>query len=127
MAQTTLYLTPPLNQSCQIGDFVYYAPTSEVSSFDVSDFTDILPVGEILSMGQALIGDPPMLAITLTCNIEDEDNFTEPQPNDFLFFVKNREVNQTHVKGYYGMMTFKNNSKDRAELFMAGCEVTPSS
>tara|TARA_Y100001973_G_C4976938_1_gene222348 strand:- start:168 stop:545 length:378 start_codon:yes stop_codon:yes gene_type:complete len=125
MAQTTIYLKIPINQSCQVGDFVYYAPTSTSSDFDIANYDNIVAVGEILSISNEYVGDPAELAAALVCEIDSNTN--PPQPNDFIFFVKDRRVGETSLLGYFGEFEVKNNSRDRAELFMMGCEVTPNS
>ena len=46
---------------------------------------------------------------------------------DFVFFGKERSVNEASIVGYYGEFKFLNNSKSKAELFSTACEITESS
>jgi hypothetical protein len=123
MAQITINLNSPLNQSCQIGDDVYYVNIGSSGGFDISS-SGIIKIGDIISITE-IISDSGETLIALLCNI---DETTEPPvPTDFIFFAKDRRVNEASLLGYYGDFKFENNSKQKAELFMAGCEVTPNS
>ena len=44
-----------------------------------------------------------------------------------IFFSKDRRVNENDAKGYYGEFTFKNNSRDKVELFATACQISESS
>ena len=116
--QIQISLTSPINQSCQVGDIVHYVKTGSVSTFDVNT-TPMVYVGSILS-----ISDDGTY-VTLTCNITP--GVTPPSVDDFILFSKDRRVNETSLLGYYAEFEFKNDSNNRAELFMTGCEVTPNS
>ena len=50
-----------------------------------------------------------------------------PAVNDFLFFSKSAEANENNVTGYYGKFIFKNDSREKAELFSTSCEIVESS
>ena len=50
-----------------------------------------------------------------------------PTSADFIFFGKNRSINEASLVGYYGEFKFENNSRKRAELFTTACEITESS
>ena len=52
---------------------------------------------------------------------------TAPTTTDFIFFGKERSVNEGSIVGYYGKFKFKNDSKSKAELFSTTCEITESS
>ena len=47
--------------------------------------------------------------------------------SDYFMFVKNQIINTSGLLGYYADVTFKNNSKKKAELFAISSEVTESS
>ena len=49
-----------------------------------------------------------------------------PSINDFVFFVKNK-INITSLLGYFAKMQFKNDDRDRAELFAVSTEISESS
>jgi hypothetical protein len=50
-----------------------------------------------------------------------------PSTTDYIFCIKNRNVNSSKVLGYYLEADFKNNSKEYAELFAIGSEIVESS
>lgn len=50
-----------------------------------------------------------------------------PSTGDYFFFAKNNIAEVSSLKGYYSEVTFKNNSKKKAELFSVGCVVAESS
>ena len=50
-----------------------------------------------------------------------------PTTNEFIFFQKSNEVNAGSVTGYYAEVKFRNDSRTKAELFTASCEITESS
>ena len=50
-----------------------------------------------------------------------------PTTSEFIFFQKSNEVNAGSVTGYYAEVKFRNDSRNKAELFTASCEITESS
>ena len=121
-----------INESLQPGDTIYYVsmPTmtqqggsggvavtgGTVGGFDTPYATEnCIEIGTI----KKIIGS------ILVCNISA--NTPEPQPGDFIFFSKNRNVNESSIVGYYGKFRFTNNSRTKAELFSANCNVNISS
>ena len=48
-------------------------------------------------------------------------------PKSFIMFSKDNKVNLSSMLGYYASVTFKNDSKEKAELFSVGSEVSESS
>ena len=139
MDETIVYLPLPLNQSVQVGDILYYTPTSSSAGADQfgQNFiidqpgTSIVEVGKIKSIveldvpfGGSLDGVNDVAAIY--CEI-DLTTTSPPNPSDFILFAKDRNVNEASILGYYGEFVFKNDSKKHAELFMSGVEVTSSS
>ena len=57
------------------------------------------------------------------CTIDNDCN----NKGDFIFFAKDRSVEEASLVGYYGEFKFVNNSKQEAELFATSCEVSESS
>tara|TARA_R100000781_G_scaffold61633_1_gene39297 strand:- start:50 stop:457 length:408 start_codon:yes stop_codon:yes gene_type:complete len=121
-----------INQSLQPGDMVYYVSMpsygvdyygvqgpvtgGQVGGFDVSaNSANCIQIGVVKKI----------LGSILVCNIDESIN--PPQPGDFIFFSKNRSVNEASIVGYYGKFRFKNNSRQKAELFSANCNVGISS
>tara|TARA_Y100001973_G_C5183012_1_gene326061 strand:+ start:1186 stop:1662 length:477 start_codon:yes stop_codon:yes gene_type:complete len=153
--QLTLY-PGPLNNSLQAGDTIYYiAANNQVDEFYTNDpndqiteigtlktitFNDIngqqINVGEFdedfsFNAGAGPFNNAPNLyqasneTITLTCEIGANTN--PPAIDDFLFFSKDRNVNEASIIGYYGDFKFENNSRKPAELFAATCDISESS
>lgn len=50
-----------------------------------------------------------------------------PSDSDFLMFSKSAAANEFSAIGYYGEFVFKNNSRSKAELFSAACQIVESS
>ena len=63
--------------------------------------------------------------IVVTCDISDVTN--PPSTNDFIFFSKDRRVNENSALGYYGEFVLKNDSREKAELFTIACDISESS
>ena len=70
-------------------------------------------------------------AIRIDTQVNGVDTYlidqTPPTTNEFIFFQKSNEVNAGSVTGYYAEVKFRNNSRGKAELFTASCEITESS
>ena len=104
-----------LNDSIQLGDLVYYMPTTSLAGFNTSD-TDLSvflgPVNEIIEM----IEDN-----SYHINV-DYDNSTAPTipSGSFYMFKKDKTVNLASVLGYYAEVQFVNNSSKRSEMFSVG-------
>ena len=64
-----------------------------------------------------------------TIDVSVDSSLTKPvvSSGEFIFFGKNRAVNESSLVGYYGKFTFVNDSKDKAELFSVACEIAESS
>ena len=132
------------NTQLEIGDLIYYISNPN-TNYDSSGFIsadDSTGVSTMIFMGT-------VASITKT-NYTDtsgtpsvtflQDNYqfrvfveesptlpAAPMQNDFIFFLKNRSVEQSSVKGYYNSVTFQCNSKTKAELFAVSCDVIESS
>ena len=50
-----------------------------------------------------------------------------PSANDYIFFIKNNNVEVSSLKGYYSTVVLENNSSKPAELFSVACDVVESS
>ena len=46
---------------------------------------------------------------------------------DYIFFAKDRSVNETSILGYYAKFRFVNDSKQKAEMFATACDVAENS
>ena len=116
MAQITIALPSPLNVSVQAGDIAYYVQINDtaVGGFQVNQGTSApIEIGPIISISGS----------TIVCDNASTNN--EPSAGDFILFGKDRSVNEASLVGYF--VEFKNNSKTKAELFSAGCQIQESS
>ena len=106
------------NDSLQIGDLAYFVTPSLTGGFNQSTSIPVL-IGSIV-------------AITPTSIIVDETIQGSiapvgPSANDFIMFAKDTKVNISGLVGYYAEVEIKNNSKEKAEMFSIGSEISPSS
>ena len=128
MAEITLQFNYPINQSCQAGDIAYYQNTITQGGFTVSqpniEPTQIGVIQQIENIDTS--GDGNFNITELTCTI-DVNTIPPNQWSSFIFFSKDRRVNESAVLGYYGEFKFENNSREKAELFSAACEATGNS
>ena len=140
-----LTILPPLNTSIQPGDMLYYitastqtgyhnmgnswaAPgTSAVYEFQTHTAgAQIFELGEINSINEVDIyndGTPDNYVI----NVNIPQNVQMPVQSDFLFFGKDKTVNEASVIGYFAEFKFQNSSRQPAELFAATCDISESS
>ena len=121
--QITLTFTNPLNHSLQQGDTVWYIDGQDINQaggYDVANNNNILKLGTVeevsnqyrahqITISNSFIAGPPDLT------------------NAFIMFSKNNSTNLTSLTGYYALAKFENNSKEKAELYAVGSEVSISS
>ena len=129
MNEFEFWIKHPINESLSIGDTVWYTTVwyNEIGGFELNDpSSQIVELGEVKSIEPLdLYGDGSVDYYKITCNLASVNNV--PGDNDYVFFSKAKEVEEAGTLGYYAEITFKNNSKQPAELFMTGVEVTQSS
>ena len=113
-----------INSSVQVGDTLYYVSTQVVGIFDVANPITTM-IGEIIAIEESTDEQTGITTTTISANINDET--TPPVDGDFLFFSKDNIANLTSILGYYGKARFKNNSREKAELFASACGVEESS
>ena len=146
MAHVTLTLDHLKNVSVQKGDELYFVPTASgaaTGNFNVQA-SSVIYLGPIISITtEEEVGDltnntavnygkhvlvidvDPQLSIGAQGQIVS--GLVLPTPDDFLMFSKNNKSNMSSIAGYYAELVFINNSKNYAELFSIGTEVTESS
>jgi len=56
-----------------------------------------------------------------------DNAITLPNPNDYITFAKDKEVNSSSLIGYYAEVKFINNRTDKIEMFSTGSGVSESS
>ena len=131
MPNITMQFPYPINQSCQEGDILYYTDVNPntIGGFSVSNGGEnatTVTMGLVMSITNVdNNGDGEFDVTNIVCNMDDDAVL--PSPTDFIFFGKPRTVNEASIVGYYGEFTFRNNSKEKAELFAVGSEVSQSS
>ena len=124
MATLTITLTnQPRNYSVQTGDFLYSIPTTTpttVYPWRVQNGVTN-PLGIVTNITQV---DP--LNHIIECEV-DPAVVILPQFGDYLTFQKDNAINTSSVKGYYAKIVFSNDSRERAELFSVGSNISISS
>lgn len=114
MGVITLTFQSQLNESLQVGDMVYYTPTTSVGGFSTGSTK--IQMGTVVTIPSRFV---------ITCNIDDSTD--RPDVNDFIFFSKDNSANMASILGYYADVTLENNSRSKAELFSVGSEFSESS
>ena len=105
MSSITLNASFDKNVSLQINDVIYYQ--------DVNGNTN--RIGPLTSMS----------GTTVTCTVDGDVNTLNNC--NFLFFVKENEINTSGLLGYYAEIDFTNDSREYAELFAVNSEIFISS
>jgi len=123
MATLTLKYTD-LNSAIQVGDHVFYTSTVDRGSYKVND-----DISE--THGNTYIGTVKQLSFAsnlhnVVVTISDND-MVLPFSTDYFFFVKDNNVNDSGVLGYYSQVKIENDSTTKAELFSVGAEIFESS
>jgi hypothetical protein len=115
-----------MNQSLQIGDTAYYGILqNDTGGYGgAPQFRTSNSVFEIGTVKSILLDQENNKTVLLA----EKPGYINPPPtNSFIFFSKDNVVNVSALKGYYGEMTFVNNSNEPAELYAVSCEVVESS
>ena len=116
----------PRNQytSLQVGDEVY-SKSLIVSNSGFQQASAGARLGDVASIDNTTSLDDGTETTTLVINVFNTGG-PSPSINDFVFFVKNK-INITSLLGYFAKMQFKNDDRDRAELFAVSTEISESS
>ena len=96
---------PHINDSCQIGDTVYYQTGA----------------GVITEMGECTA----ITTTTVSCNIGG--TITRPTTSDFVMFSKDNRGNTSALRGYYAEVKLSNDESIQCELYDVGSEIFESS
>ena len=97
-----------INVSMQVGDKLYQTAYATSDGFDIG-------------------GNPTYVGLVTSIGSNYIETDGTPTSGSFFMFLKNNVVNSSSVIGEYSEVTLKNNSKEQAELFSLGSEVTISS
>ena len=118
-----LNFTTEINTSVQVGDIVYFTPTTPQGSspdpYASSGGAATIELGTIT--GITILGPDEFIIRVLT------NGTTTPGTTDFISFGKDKTANTTSLIGYYMEVKFVNNSRDKVELFSVGSQVVESS
>ena len=109
-----------LNTSLQVGDIIYYVPTTNPTmnnTYDIGNLSNVQEYGILTAITEIPGG------FTLTI----DSNLPAPVATNYIMFAKEKKANTTSLLGYYADIEFKNDSIEKAELFSVGSEVTESS
>ena len=121
MANVTLTFTYNINRSAQVGDIIYYTPTTfQGGTMQASsDYSGMTKMGPIVSITRTSSGGN--IVVDLDANQQ------VPTTSDFIFFSKDNMANMSSILGYYAEVKFINNSNTYAELYAISSEVVESS
>jgi len=120
MATITLQFNGEINTSASVGDYIYYTNpilNYQESGFDVSN--NLSFVGNIISI--SFSND----VTTMVCDCNTAN--AQPTSISYIYFSKEKQVNTGSLRGYYGKLKFRNNSKMKAELYASSCIIEQSS
>jgi hypothetical protein len=95
-----------------------FAEYPAISGGVIIDWRSVGTNGEIC---QCVSGGVTVIPGSTTTNTACDDD------KSFIMFSKDNKVNLSSVLGYYASTTFKNNSREKAELFNVGADVFISS
>ena len=123
MASLTLKYAK-LNSAIQIGDHVFYTSVATSGSYTVNDSISETYGNTYVGVVSALTFSSNLHNVQVT--ISDNDNVL-PRAGDYFFFVKDNNVNDAGVLGYYSQVKIENDSTTEAELFAVGAEIFESS
>lgn len=116
-------ITIPLdsvNDSLQVEDKLFVIFNDDATSTNNVNLSYSPPtfIGKVI--------DIDLSSITFEFN-NSESGPCAPEVGDYLMFAKNKKINTSGLKGYYLQALLENNSKNYAELYSVGTEVTESS
>jgi hypothetical protein len=133
---TMVFQFPDLiNESLQIGDTVYYCPTTGHGGFTTVNNANLSSTG-IVYIGQCTqIINPSgsfwevhvLIDPTLTLLQQSNILMGYNPAWCFIMFGKSTQANRNSLLGYYAEVTLGNDSPDTAELFMISTEASESS
>jgi len=125
LQNATLTFNNPVNASLQIGDIVYYSTITSSGGF-----ATVLPSNTVEFGVVSVISTNGLTVNVIYEDDADGDGVVDVSPpgiNDYISFAKDKQVNSSSLVGYYAEAKFINNSKEKAELFSVGSEVSESS
>ena len=121
MPIAALTFNQPVNSSLQVGDLVYYIPTSTLPNSTVQQA--VTANVTLLGVVQSIVSTPvPTVNV-----IYDAAAVSPPTGGEYIMFEKDKRVNSSSVIGYYADVELINSSSGKIELFSLAAEVSESS
>lgn len=111
MPTTDLTFPNNINVSVQIGDIIYYTPTTLNGIHNTA--------GTIIELGFVTAINGNTITVDYIAAL--------PQPGDFIMFAKDRSVNMSSLLGYFAKFRIRNNSQDKAEMYSIAVDMIESS
>ena len=111
MPTTDLTFPNDINVSVQIGDIIYYTPTTLNGIHNTA--------GTIIELGFVTAINGNTITVDYIAAL--------PQPGDFIMFAKDRSVNMSSLLGYFAKFRIRNNSQDKAEMYSIAVDMIESS
>ena len=113
MPTTDLTFSNDINVSVQIGDIIYYSPTTTTGIHNTAG--TIVELGYVISIsGNTIV-------------VNYQTGTILPTASDFIMFAKDRSANMSSLLGYFAEFRIVNNSKDEAEMYSISVDITESS
>ena len=121
MPIAALTFNQPVNSSLQVGDLVYYIPTSTLPNSTVQQA--VTANVTLLGVVQSIVSTPvPTVNV-----IYDAAAVLPPTGGEYIMFEKDKRVNSSSVIGYYADVELINSSSGKIELFSLAAGVSESS
>ena len=124
-----------INVSVQVGDIIYYAPTSPIgttnNAYNTAELVDTIALGKITEIINPYLLNGGISVINILSDLVDVNNdplpTATPPAGSFIMFGKDKKVNTNSLLGYYARIKLTNDSMDKVELFSVGSEIQQSS
>jgi len=113
MPTTDLTFPNDINVSVQIGDIIYYTPTTLNGTHDTA--------GTIIELGFVTAINGNIITVFY------KSGTPLPTSGDFIMFAKDRGVNMSSLLGYFAKFRIRNNSQDKAEMYSISVDTVESS
>ena len=113
MPTVDLIFPNDINVSVQIGDIIYYTPTTVTGIHDTAG--TVIELGNVISIsGNTIV-------------VNYQTGTILPNASDFIMFAKDRSANMSSLLGYFAEFRVVNNSRDEAEMYSVSVDITDSS
>tara|TARA_R100001594_G_scaffold116820_1_gene151908 strand:- start:66 stop:431 length:366 start_codon:yes stop_codon:yes gene_type:complete len=121
MAIITISFNFPINVSVQRGDIIYAVTPTTPGTTSVASMQEAS-----VSMNSNIIGRAVEVR-ELEIDVNDASGNYALRNGDYIMFSKDKEANTSGLLGYYMRVMFTCDSKEKAELFAIGSDVTINS